>query len=100
MGTKYYVSECVLCIWIRIDKRRDIWSNIALHLREFRRPKAEGNIQGEGLYLTIYPESSRVLDLFLVLLMSKYMTCCSLEIQLPNGIMLAFGPFNGVMADR
>ena len=37
---------------------RDIRSSIPLRLKEFLRAKAEGAPEGEGVYLTVYPESS------------------------------------------
>ena len=36
----------------------DIWSNISLRLKEFPRAKPEGTHEGEGVNLTVYPESS------------------------------------------
>ena len=33
-------------------------SNIPLCLKEFPREKPEGTPEGEGVYLTVYPESS------------------------------------------
>ena len=47
--------------WVKtlVDERRDIRSNIPLRLKEFlRRAKPEGTPEGEGVYLTVYPESS------------------------------------------
>ena len=42
------------------DERRDIRSNIPLRLKEFPSAKSEGTPEGkvEGVYLTVYPESS------------------------------------------
>ena len=40
------------------NERRDIRSNIPHRLKEFPRAKPEGTPEGEGVYLTAYPESS------------------------------------------
>ena len=40
------------------DKTRDIWSNIHLCLMKFPRAKPKGTPEGEGVYLTEYPELS------------------------------------------
>ena len=40
------------------DEKRDIWSNIPLCLKEFPRAKPKGTPEGEGVYLTVYTESS------------------------------------------
>ena len=45
------------------DERRDIRSNIPLRLKEFPRAKAEGTPEGEGVYLTVHPESSPNMDI-------------------------------------
>ena len=45
------------------DEWRDIQSNIPLSLKEFLRAKPEGTPEGEGLYLTVYPESSPNTDI-------------------------------------
>ena len=37
-------------------------SNIPHRLKEFSRAKPEGTPEGEGLYLTVYPESSTNTD--------------------------------------
>ena len=42
------------------NKTGDIRSTIALCLREFPRAKPEGTPEGEGLYLTTYPEMSQM----------------------------------------
>ena len=45
------------------DETRDIQSNITLCLKEFPRAKPEGTLEGKGLYLTVYPESSPNTDI-------------------------------------
>ena len=45
-----------------MDKTRDIRSNIPLCLKEFLRAKPEGTSEGEGVYLTVYPESSPYME--------------------------------------
>ena len=40
------------------DKRRDVRSNIPLRLKEFPSAKPKGTPEGEGVYLSVYPESS------------------------------------------
>ena len=45
------------------DETRDIRSNITLCLKEFPRAKPEGTPEGEGIYLTVYPESSPNTDI-------------------------------------
>ena len=40
------------------DERRDIRSNIPLCLKEVLRVKPVGTPESEGVYLTVYPESS------------------------------------------
>ena len=40
------------------DETRDIRSNITLCQKAFPRAKPEGTLEGKGLYLIIYPESS------------------------------------------
>ena len=45
-------------LYLYWDERRDIQSNIPLCLKEFPRGKPKGTPEGEGVYLTVYPESS------------------------------------------
>ena len=41
-----------------LDETRDILSSIPLCLKEFLMAKPKGTPEGQGVYLTIYPESS------------------------------------------
>ena len=59
----YYERKSTkLPIWNRMypysDERRDILSNIPIRLKNFQRAKPKGTPEGEGVYLTLDPESS------------------------------------------
>ena len=56
----YSKTTCLLYLYQ--DKRRDIWSNIHLCLKEFPRAKPEATPEDKGVYLTVYPESSPKTD--------------------------------------
>ena len=54
----YNELENTVVLYPYEDETWDIQSNIALRLRKFPRAKPEGTPEGEGVYLTVYPESS------------------------------------------
>ena len=57
--------DCRYILYPNWDERRDIWSNITLGLKEFPRAKPKGIPEGEGVYLTVYPELSPNTDIIL-----------------------------------
>ena len=44
------------------DNTRDLQSNISLRMKEFPRAKPKGSPKGKGVYLTVYPEWSPIMD--------------------------------------
>ena len=54
------ILKCIL--YPSKDETRDVRSNLPLRLKEFPRGKPEGTLKGEGVYLTVYPESSPDMD--------------------------------------